>query len=203
MSSSLAAAPPLHAAFSPIVCNRCEYALPLRLAGAGEQATVWLCVECGLPYAAMCIPSRLRQLSERVALDDRYFDTSYLPPIAPDTRAEIARLSFQHDQAYDFKERRRSARRPVALPAAAVELDHDLNPISPTFQMMVVNVSTEGIGLVTKGLITAPYLAAKLRSSYRAEAIQVVIQIRRQETLRPPFNVIGGEFVVRLGSRGR
>ena len=88
----------------------------------------------------------------------------------------------------------------MALVASAVELDNDFFPISPTFQMMVVNVSTEGIGLAARGSISAPYLAAKLRSTYRAEPIQVVIRIRRQEELKAPFYLIGGEFVVRLGS---
>ena len=186
---------------SPIVCSRCEYELPLRLAASGEQAAVWLCVECGMPLAAVCIPSVLHSLSHRVALDDRYFDDSYLPPVTPETRAEMVRLSSSRERQSGYKNHRRSERVAMALPTTAVELDREFYPISPTFQMMVTNISSEGICLVSKCKVAAPYLAAKLRSSYRAEPIQVIIDVKRREDLKSPFREIGGEFLLRLGSR--
>ncbi|MCA9236314.1 MAG: hypothetical protein KDA44_12645 [Planctomycetales bacterium] len=182
-----------------MICNRCNRELPLRIAEAGEHAAVWQCVECGIPFPAICIPDRLPALGDRVALDDRHFDTSYLPPISTDTRAEIVRMAAHESDGY-APEKRRSRRVAVALLAAGVELDEQFYPISPTFQMMVVNVSAGGLGMVNMGRITAPFIACKLRSSYRAEPIQVIVRVVRQRELRSPYIEIGGEFVVRLGS---
>ncbi|MBX3425400.1 MAG: hypothetical protein KF688_06950 [Pirellulales bacterium] len=200
MSASLASSGPADSSIAPLVCDRCNCALPLRSAGPGEHAAIWLCANCGIPFPAVCLPELLASQSARVALDDRYFDTSYLPPISPDLLLEIGQLSVSVMENGAKAYSRCSPRVTMALVASAVELDNDFFPISPTFQMMVVNVSTEGIGLAARGSISAPYLAAKLRSTYRAEPIQVVIRIRRQEELKAPFYLIGGEFVVRLGS---
>ncbi|MAT71096.1 MAG: hypothetical protein CMJ58_16400 [Planctomycetaceae bacterium] len=184
------------------VCHRCNRELPLRMAASGEAAAVWLCVECGLPFPAVCLPDRLPALSERVALDDRYFDTSYLPPITKETRSEIIRLAGDDGQN-DFSEKRASPRIAVALLAAGVELDKAFYPISPTFQMMITNVSAEGIGMVSVGRLSSPFIALKMRSSYRAEPIQVIVEIVRQRELRSPYTEIGGRFVIRLGSTAR
>lgn len=184
-----------------MTCKRCGQQLPLREANAGEAAAVWICVRCGSAYPAVCLTERLPGLGNRVAFDERYFDVSYLPRISSDMRAEILRMAAAAaDDEGRWESLRKSRRVAVALLAAGVELDDEFYPTSPTFQLMVTNISATGVGLVSMGRLSAPFLALKLRSSPRAEPIQVVVEMVRQRELRNPYIEIGGSFVLRLGS---
>ncbi len=181
-----------------IECGHCFEKLPLRLSQQGEKAAVWLCAECSVPFVALCIKDRLPENAVNVRLDERYFDTRGLPPISTKIRREVAKLA-ERAAASIACNQRRSERTPESLVVPAVKLNSGLNPVGQSFQLMVANVSREGIGIVHNAPIEAEYIALKLALDDN-EPIQVVVRIVRERELQTPLREFGGEFFVRLGS---
>lgn len=179
-----------------VQCFQCHVNLPLRLSKLGERGAVWLCAQCGLPFVSLCIKEHLSESSSLVKLDDRYFDTRGLPAISPKLRREVARLAKQAGESSE-NDHRRSERVCQSLVAPAVCLSESFTPVGATFQLMVANISREGIGLVHNADINSDHLALKLPMGQ--ESIQVVVRIVRQRQLDSPFREFGGEFFVRLG----
>ena len=185
--------------FSPeIQCGHCAGNLPLRMSQQGERGVVWLCAECSVPFVSLCIKDRLPDDGRTVKLDDRYFDTEGLPPISPRLRREVMKLAERAKAAIENNQRR-SERVPQSLVVPAVKLDAGLNPVGPTFQVMVANVSREGLGMVHNERIESDYVALRLPLDDE-EPIQVVARLVRERELRKPLREFGGEFFVRLGS---
>ena len=157
-----------------------------------------LCAECSVPFVALCVEDRLSQSAKSVKLDSRYFDTSGLPSISPALRRQVLALAHRAAEAID-EEKRRSTRVSQSLVVPAVKLGPGFVPEGMSFQLMVANLSREGIGLVHNSPIETEYLALELASG-KQEPIQVIVRLVRQCELDPPFYEIGGEFYVRLGS---
>ena len=181
-----------------IQCGHCAENLPLRMSQKGERGVVWLCAECSVPFVSLCIKDRLPNDARAVKLDDRYFDTDGLPPISRKLRREVMKLAERAAAAIE-NNKRRSERTPHSLVVPAVKLDAGLNPVGQTFQVMVANVSREGVGIVHNERIDAQYIALRLPLDDE-EPIQVVARLVRERELKKPLREFGGEFFVRLGS---
>ena len=173
---------------------------PLRLRQQGEPAAIWLCSQCSVPFVALCIEDRLPEGASSVRLDKRYFDISDLPTVSPRLRKQVADLA-QQSADRSAEEKRRSKRVAQSLVAPAIQLDDSLIPTGFPFQLMVANLSREGIGLVQEGRIHASFVALEL-SPQSAEPIQVIVRLVRQDPLEgdTSYVEIGGEFHIRLGS---
>ena len=182
-----------------IECGNCQRDLPLRLTATGERAAVWLCSECSVPFVALCVEAQLPEGASTVRLDDRYFDTTDLPEIGTSIRRQVASLA-QRAAKHAVHEKRRSNRIAQSLVVPAVRLGSGFVPEGMSFQLMVANLSAEGIGLVHNSPIDAKYIALELDLDGK-ESIQVIVRLVRQRLLEPPFHEIGGEFYVRLGSQ--
>jgi hypothetical protein len=195
VSTYLAAQP---ATAPEIECGHCNEKLPLRMSQQGEQSAVWLCAECSVPFVSVCIKDRLESNARNIKLDNRYFDTEGLPPISPKLRREVIKMAEREADALSG-EHRRSQRVSQSLVVPAVKLNANFNPTGRSFQIMVANVSREGIGLVHPGPIDAEYIALKLTLD-EEEPIQVVTRLVRQRELQGDILEFGGEFYVRLGS---
>lgn len=181
-----------------IECGSCQQFLPLRMTNGGERAAVWLCAECSIPFVALCVEDRLPENANSVRLDERYFDTTGLPNISPELRRQVVSLAHRSADAIG-NEKRRSTRVARTLVVPAVRLGPGFVPTGMSFQLMVANLSCEGIGLVHSSAIDAEYIALELGSG-NGEPIQVIVRIVRQKELESPFYEIGGEFYVRLGN---
>ncbi|MGI9430065.1 MAG: PilZ domain-containing protein [Bythopirellula sp.] len=181
-----------------IQCGHCTGKLPLRMSQQGERGVVWLCAECSVPFVSLCIKDRLPDDGRTVKLDDRYFDTDGLPPISAKLRREVMKLA-ERAAAVIADNQRRSERVTHSLVVPAVKLDAGLNPVGQTFQVMVANVSREGVGLVHNELIDSEFIAMRLPLDDE-EPIQVVARLVRERELKKPLREFGGEFFVRLGS---
>lgn len=182
-----------------VECGHCLGRLPLRLSQQGEHAAVWLCAECSVPFVSLCIKDHLPDTAATVRLDERYFDTKGLEPISPKVRREVAKLAERAAAAASENDTRRSERVSHSLVVPAVKLSAGLNPVGRSFQVMVANVSQDGIGLVHHEPIEAEYIAIKLTLD-EGEPIQVVVRLVRERELQQPLREFGGEFFVRLGS---
>ena len=181
-----------------IKCGQCLGKLPLRMSQRGERGVVWLCAECSVPFVALCVKDRLPDNAAAIRLDDRYFDIEGLPPISPKVRREVAKLT-ERAAAAIANNHRRSERISQSLVVPAVKLNDGLNPEGNSFQVMVANISREGIGLVHNEAIDTEYIALKL-SFDENEPIQIVVHLVRKRELQLPLREYGGEFFVRLGS---
>ena len=151
-----------------------------------------------MPFVALCLQERLVGESNTVRLDERYFDISNAPEISPAFRQQVTQLA--HREAEPIAEdKRRSQRVSQSLVVPAVCLNNDCCPEGEPFQLMVANLSREGIGLVHDGSIDAKYVAIELGTG-NDEPIQVIVRLVRQCEIVPPYREIGGEFYVRLGN---
>lgn len=183
--------------FAEIECGGCQHRLPLRLSRYGEPVVVWLCAKCSVPFVAQCLVDRLPAEANTVRLDERYFDTRMLPSISAELKREVAQLASR-GRPKPSAEKRRSLRVPQEMVVPAVVLSDDFVPVGDSFQVVVANLSLEGIGLLHEGRIDAEYVVLQLTPCGKAQ-IQVVVRLVRSLALGSSIYEIGGEFYVRLG----
>lgn len=181
-----------------IECGHCKGSLPLRMSKQGERGAVWLCAGCSVPFVSICIKDRLPSDSQNIKLDDRYFDTDGLPPVSPKLRREVIKMAKRTARTIEDNHRR-SERITHSLVVPAVRLNAEFNPIGRSFQVLVSDISREGIGLINNGAIDTAYIALKL-SFDDDEEVQVVTKLVRERELQGTMREFGGEFFVRLGS---
>lgn len=184
-----------------IECGSCERKLPLRMSTGNETAALWFCATCNVPYVACCVEEALKAQALSVRLDGRYFDVSQLPTITPARRQEIARLVNRAPTSAQA-EKRRSKRIAKSLVVPAVSLGPGMVPVGDAFQVMVTNISKEGIGLVHDGQIPCQYIAIELRAT-PDNPVQMIVRLVRHRQLDAIYYEIGGEFFVRLGGAQR
>ena len=150
-----------------------------------------------MPFVALCVADQLPDAAQAVRLDPRYFDTHGQPKISDALRRKVMRRVSRRTDA-NVEEKRRSRRIAQSLVVPAVELGSDFTPLGDAFQIMVANLSREGIGLVHDAKIEAEYVALEL-APQGDEPIQAIVRVVRQSPLEPPYMEVGGEFFVRLG----
>jgi len=181
-----------------IECGSCQKKLPLRLTNINEPATVWRCAKCNVPFVACCVEEVLLKDSQLIRLDERSFDVSGQPRISLSERQRAIQLSSRPVNA-TILENRRSERIAQSLVVPAVKLGPGFVPVDEPFQIMVANLSREGIGLVHDEAIDTEYLAIEFSPTSKSP-IQVIVHLVRQRELTPPYHELGGEFLTRLGS---
>ncbi len=180
-----------------IECGNCAHTLPLRMSGEGEQPAVWLCAHCKMPYSAICLKDQLSTISNNIQLDRRYFNTQGFQPISSWQRQKITNIVNRQTRVLNL-EKRRSTRVDQSLLVSGITLNSDLNPLGVPIQLMVVNLSKEGVGLVSCCPIYASYLALDLSPNDNLQ-IQIIVHMVRERLLDPPFREYGAEFLARLG----
>ncbi|MGI9430493.1 MAG: hypothetical protein ACR2NM_17665 [Bythopirellula sp.] len=133
-----------------------------------------------------------------IRLDERSFDVSDEAEISLAARKRAMHLASR-PVGNAHREMRRSERIAQSLVVPAIQLSNGLVPIGEPFQIMVANLSGEGVGMVHDEQIDSDYIAIEFQPTSQSP-IQVIVQLVRQRELFPPYYEIGGEFVVRLGS---
>jgi len=197
LSNHPSAENPSTAQLPQIECGNCAHSLPLRMSGEGELPAVWLCTHCKMPYSAICLKDQLSKKTNNIQLDRRYFNTSGFQPISPWQRQKITKIVNRQTRVVNL-EKRRSARIDQSLLVPGVTLNRDLNPLGVPIHLLVVNLSKEGVGLITSCPIYASHLALDL-SPDDSKQIQIIVRIVRERLHDPPFREYGCEFVARLG----
>lgn len=182
-------------------CHQCEQKLPLRSTGSSEQmVAAWKCAKCNVLIVGFCEKTLLLRNSHTVLLDDRYFDLSGLPEIDfEQQRRLVAKMTQKKPGAYQT-ERRRSKRVAQSLVAPAIRLTPELMPFDAPFQVMVANLSREGVGFVNRGRIKSDFIAMLL-TPQPEKTNQVIVRIVWQLKLEGPYFEVGGEFHLRLGGK--
>ena len=181
-----------------IECGSCLKKLPLRLTVGDEQAAVWLCARCNVPFVARCVEETLQENAQLIRLSDRSFDVSGQPPIGLSQRKQAAKLASRPIHASQ-EDKRRSERIDKSLVVPATKLGPGFVPVGEPFQIMVANLSNEGVALIHDGPIDTKFLAVEF-SPTSTSPVQMIIKIKRQRELISPFFELGGQFHARLGS---
>jgi len=181
-----------------IECGSCQQKLPLRLTTHNEPAAVWLCAKCNVPFVACCVREALLKNAQLIRLDERFFDVSGQPDISLSARQQAIKLASRPVNASHL-DKRRSERVVQSLVVPAVKLVDGFVPVEEPFQVMVANLSSEGVGLIHNGPIDSDYLVIEFSPKSKSP-IQVIVHLVRQRELTPPYYELGGEFMVRLGS---
>lgn len=182
----------------PGQCGKCHSLLPLRAPGDSRVESEWVCASCGSELVADCIQALLTPLGSKIRIRDSRFDTSDLPPISMALRRQVAKLCNRETPA-EVANRRRSPRQAQSLVIAGIRIDECGAPIGHPINLMVVNLSREGIGLVHSDRLLHDRLAIRFPRRDCAP-LQVLARVVRQQPLTYPFVEIGCEFIVRLGN---
>jgi len=181
-----------------IECGSCQQKLPLRLTTSSEQAAVWLCAKCNVPFVACCVEESLLKDASKIRLGERSFDVAGQQPISLSERQRVIKLASRPVNAANL-EKRRSERVSQSLVVPAVKLGPGFVPIDEPFQILVANLSREGVGLIHNDAIDTEYIALEF-SPTSESPIQVIVRLVRQRELTRPYCELGGVFLVRLGS---
>lgn len=181
-----------------IECGTCQQKLPLRLSNTGEPAGVWLCANCNVPFVACCVEEALLKNAELIRLDERSFDVTGQPKISLPERKKAIQLASRPVNAA-ILDKRRSERVAQSLVVPGVKLGPGFVPDGEPFQIMVANLSREGIGLVHNAPIDTDHIAIEF-SPASESPIQVIVKLVRRRELTPPYFELGGLFLARLGS---
>ena len=181
-----------------IECGSCQQKLPIRLTTNSEPAAVWRCAKCNVPFVACCVRKALLEDAQLIRLDERSFDVSEEPEVSVAERKRAIQLASRPVSAA-HPEMRRSTRIAQSLVVPTIRLSDGLVPMGDPFQVMVANLSGEGVGLVHDAPIDSKYVAIEFSPTSHSP-IQVVVRLVRQRELTPPYYELGGEFLVRLGS---
>jgi len=197
--SNVAADTPLAPVYAQIKCGTCQRTLPLRLTNPGENAALWLCARCQVPFVAYAEEAALVHSAHLIQWDPRCFDVTGISDIRLELRQHVARLASRKPRS-DPLGRRRSQRKRHSIVVPALKLGSGFAPVGDAFKIMVADLSREGIGLVHNERIDAEFIGLELAVDHFAP-IQVIVRLVRQDALPgSPYLKIGGEFHLRLGS---
>ena len=180
-------------------CSSCHVDLPIRLSQSGEEAALWRCAKCSAPFMALAIAEELVEHARRVTIDASHFDVSALLPASEELKTLVVSLGEQPESAVAH-DRRRSRRLPRAIEAAGVLLDEGLTPIGDPLQLMVADVSREGIGFIHSRPLGSKNIAIQLPLP-DAPDVQLLVRVVRNYVIDRHWVKIGGEFTARLGMR--
>lgn len=136
--------------------------------------------------------------AELIRLDERSFDVSDQLAISLDQRKRAVQLASR-PVSHRHLDMRRSERVAQSLVVPATRLSRGFVPVGDPFQLMVANLSVEGVGMVHDAPIDSEFIAVEF-SPRSQSPIQVIVRIVRQRELTAPYFELGGEFLVRLGS---
>jgi hypothetical protein len=168
-------------------CTGCRQLLPLCPPLAGEQATHWICAQCGTAYEATLRTNasiRQRKRVLLVGLNLQGSDNSRaLDGLGAFLRRELSPSMLNH-------ERRRQQRFALVSPAVVRPLNTGFSEVGAPFWAYVRDISTHGVGLVATRSITDDMLA------FQVFGMQLVMQVRRCRTMKR-FYEIGGPLIVR------
>jgi len=181
-----------------IQCGSCLQKLPLRLTNGDEYAAAWLCVKCQVPFVACGVAEALLENAELVRLSEQAFDISGQAPISLSERQRAVQLASRPINKTHL-DQRRSERISKSLAVPAVQLDSNFTPMGNAFQIMVANLSPEGVGMVHDQPIEAEHLCLEFSPTSQSP-IQILVRLVRQRELTPPYNELGGLFLTRLGN---
>ncbi len=180
-----------------ISCPRCDLELPLRLSCDGERTALWVCDDCQTYIAGMLVPELAVDLAHRVRLGERHFDTCHSRPIPPSFGETVSRWIRNHRSDHPGSEQRSDGRTEVRLKAAVAGLDSNWAPEGLPVQALVVNLSRNGLGMVTRSTIDTPLVAVQMRG--QTGTVQLLAEIVWTNCVGCSFCHIGTRFVHRLG----
>ena len=180
------------------VCTGCDVALPLRAAKLGEDAALWKCAKCERQSVGVCIPKLLPMFGSRVLLGECYFDGTACQEMC----YEMWPAAFEvvRDRAQVRLDSGRQERRTDRIAAVeAIQLNHYVQPVGEATGLMLVDISTSGMGLMHTQLFSEPLLAVQL-PKIGNRALQVVARVVRQDRLENGYYSIGCQLIYRLGA---
>ncbi len=182
---------------SNIFCEHCTLEMPLLSSDQLDQSSLWVCASCGADHLAYADADLLPEFSSLVRIHKKQFETDDSPGIPAHIRVHLASIANRANP--QEVNRRRSVRVVNPLMLSAIEMNKEFHLLGGALNVIMTDISREGVGLALTDGTKAPYLALKFPPRGEQE-IQVVARVVRQQPLIPPYVAVGCEFMFRLGS---
>lgn len=175
-------------------CDSCGLLLPLRHPGPGREGRNWTCTGCGAGYRAILAEQCSAKVVQHVRPAGIQFDKSNL--VQPtEAIAKFIRKRLV-ERSYDGHERRRSERYSIVAPAVAMPMDEMVQPAGEAFMVVVKDISTAGVALVSTRAVNAKFLAIELCAA-SGETMQLLVHVLRCQIIQR-FYEIAGQFLTRM-----
>ena len=178
--------------FVALLCQKCKSLLPLCLSGNDEPSVDWACACCKNRYRGHIKPGSSPEIIKNVQPTRFNIDRARLTPPSSDVAEFASRLV---PGTYTGKERRATVRCPFVLAIPALPLDEAFKPAGEPFMIMSRNISSGGIGLVSRAPVRVKNLLLDL-SARDGKHMQIIAELTRCRSV-DGFYDIGGKFVMR------
>lgn len=177
-------------------CATCGVDLPLRAPPAGQRGMSWICTGCGSCYHGVLTEDTSPQAIQHIRPAAIQFDRSNLlhPPqaIAQFIRNRLSEKFY----VYRGPERRYSQRHPLVAPVIAMPISDTFQPAGEAFMVMVRNISTKGVALISTRAVNTKLLAIELGAA-STDSMQLVVRVLRCRII-DRFYEIAGSFLTRM-----
>lgn len=180
-----------------IGCPHCGIPLPLRLCREDEPTAQWECDSCNTRMAAAFVPELAAHMAGRVRLSQVHFDTYNSPPIPPVLGELVTRWALHADKNWRGPERRQDGRFTDQIDAAVIGLDELWMPQHEPVRVLVVNLSSGGLGMIARSIIKAPLIVVQMQGL--AGSAQFLSEVIWSDHVGCGFHHVGARFIHRLG----
>jgi len=175
-------------------CASCGLVLPLRRPGPGREGRNWTCTGCGAGYCAVLAERCSAKVVQHVRPAGIRFDKSNLRQ-PTEAIAKFIRKRLD-DRSYEGHERRRAERYCIVAPAVAMPMDEMVQPAGEAFMVVMKDISTSGIALVSTRAVNTKFLALELCAA-SDENMQLLVHVLRCRIIHR-FYEIAGQFLTRM-----
>ena len=178
-------------------CPSCRRPLPVRAKQAGEVAAHWECSACHSPLTGVLLKDMAPRMAESIRINQIHFDTSSVPPLPESLRELVKEFVASRQSNHPPDERRAHARVPLQLDVTVLRLDEHWTPQGKPIVGMAVDLTPNGLGMVTSAPVEAEHVAVQIR--HPAGLVQILGQIVWVKEIGPSFHNAGVQFLLRFG----
>jgi hypothetical protein len=143
------------------------------------------------------IKEEAAQLADAIRIGQVHFDSSEIPPIPPSLRQLVREFGASRRESHEPDRRSAGPRMPVQIDVTIVPLDENWTPRCKPQLGLVVNLTAQGLGMLTTTPIADHYLGLQLR--HPPGTVQVLGEVLWTNQIGMGFHNCGVQFLLRLG----
>ncbi len=181
-------------------CPGCRRSLPIRAKHADEVAAHWECDSCRTPVTGILVRDVGAKLAPQIRLAQANFETSDVAPIPDGLRQLVQAFAARRNKSPAIDNSRQEARIPSQLDVTIVGLDDRWTPTGKPQLGVVVDLSADGLGLITDTVIESKRVALQIR--HPSGPVQLLGDVVWSNKIGPGYQNAGVKFALRLGRGG-
>jgi hypothetical protein len=183
--------------FAGELCPGCHRPLPIRAKCPNEIFAHWECASCRSPLTGVLVNDITPKMAESIRIAQVHFDARDAAPMPLAMRELLKEFAKLRQQKQTEVERRALRRVPQQLDVIVVPVGECSTPRGKPLFGTVVNVTSHGLGMVTRSLDGVGDVAIQIGDPTRL--VQLLGRIIWTKALGQGFQVSGVQFLLRFG----